>query len=38
MVYIHESCRHTLEELKMITYDEKAEDDKIKLVKQNDLT
>lgn len=38
MVGIHKSCVKTLQELKMIAYDEKAEDDKVKLVKQNDHT
>lgn len=38
IVYINETCQHTLTELNMIAYDEKAEDDKVKLVKQNDHT
>lgn len=37
-VFIHESCKYTLQELQLIAYDEKAEDDKVKLVKQNDHT
>lgn len=38
MVGIHSSCTHTLSELRMLAYDEKAEDDKVKLVKQDDHT
>ena len=38
IVGIHHTCQKTLEELRMIAYDEKAEDDKVKLVKQNDHT
>ena len=38
MVSINESCTNTLNELRLIAYDEKAEDDNIKLVKQNDHT
>ena len=38
MVGIHSSCKNTLQELSMLAYDEKAEDDKLKLVKQNDHT
>jgi len=36
--HIRASCKKTLEELSMIAYDEKAEDDKSKLVKQDDHT
>ena len=36
LVNIARSCIYTLSELAMISYDEKAEDDKIKLVKDND--
>jgi len=35
---IHKNCKKTLQELNMLAYDEKAEDDKVKLVKQNDHT
>lgn len=38
MLGIHHTCKKTLQELSMLAYDEKAEDDKIKLVKQNDHT
>jgi hypothetical protein len=38
MVGIHKTCKKTLQELSMLAYDEKAEDDKVKLIKQNDLT
>jgi hypothetical protein len=38
MLGIHKSCKKTLQELSMLAYDEKAEDDKIKLVKQDDHT
>ena len=38
MVGIAKNCLNTLTELKMLAYDEKAEDDKVKLVKQNDHT
>ena len=34
-VGILNTCQRTLAELKMLAYDEKAEDDKVKLVKQN---
>jgi len=36
LVNIARSCTYTFSELAMISYDEKAEDDKIKLVKDND--
>jgi hypothetical protein len=36
--HIRQICKKTFEELKMIAYDEKAEDDKPKLVKQDDHT
>lgn len=36
IVGIHKTCKKTLQELSMLAYDEKAEDDKVKLVKQND--
>lgn len=32
------NCPKTFEELGLIAYDEKAEDDKVKLIKQNDHT
>ena len=35
---ISRECSKTLEELRLIAYDEKAEDNKVKLVKQNDHT
>jgi hypothetical protein len=38
LVGIHHTCQKTLLELRLIAYDEKAEDDKFKLVKQNDHT
>lgn len=38
MVGIHKSCVNTLSELRMLAYDEKAEDDKPKLIRQNDHT
>lgn len=38
IIHIHHSCVKTLSELKTIAYDEKAEDDKVKLVKQDDHT
>lgn len=36
--HIHQSCKNTLKEYNMIAYDEKAEDDKPKLIKMNDHT
>ena len=36
IVGIHHTCKQALQELQMIAYDEKAEDDRVKLVKQND--
>lgn len=38
LVGIHKKCIRTLQELKMLTYDEKAEDDRPKLIKQDDHT
>ena len=38
IVFIDHKCQKTLQELQMIAYDEKAEDDRVKLVKQNDHT
>lgn len=38
IINIHSSCKNTWTEWKMLAYDEKAEDDKVKLVKQNDHT
>lgn len=35
---ISQQCVKTFEELGLIAYDEKAEDDKVKLIKQNDHT